>query len=115
MYIVFDASRGSAPHLGQPDGFIPIGSLFGAIPQVRSVVFASGPNEGPLDAGPAFKTQSPFSRAFASQVDSDWPDLDTILARVRERVNRATAGRQTPDWYRAPLEKKHREETRLER
>lgn len=102
IHVVFDASRGTPFKPAAMPAAISTANLFGDIPEVRSVLFASNADQDPLDADPEFKMQSPFSRAFASQVDADWPDMDVIMARVRSRVSAATKGKQTPDWFRAP-------------
>src|SRR5262249_5474499 len=98
--LIFDASREDDVALFVEGGDKSAQELFGPT-GASTVIFATGIDQkkiASLDPGKA----GPFARAFAAAVETDWPELDLIMAKVRSSVRQGTKGAQVPDWYRVP-------------
>lgn len=101
IYLFFDASRPKLDRKPAGEAVSPA-ALFSGIAALKVVAFAAGGDQEPLDVDPTYTDNGPFARALAASIDLDWPDIDSVLLHVRQRVQRITNGSQVPDWYRAP-------------
>ena len=100
VYLFFDASRPTID-AGHNASHASLIAQFSSVPALKVVAFAAGPGQEPLDEDPTFKDNGPFARALVASIDLHWPDIDTVLLQVRQRVQRVTNGSQVPDWYRS--------------
>jgi hypothetical protein len=102
VYVIVDGCRDDpfTPKTSNYSRSSTIESVFSSLPPVKIVAFSDERGGFPLDGLTPESKNSPFAEAFVKALQSDQGDIDSILARVRLDVIRATNGRQRPDWYR---------------